>query len=111
MAHTTLENRFFYSCSWTGLITGALTQNDSEPKSIQFCGLVSSDEASWQTELLGKAEVNQRLLPRYSKNMREFLTCSILSECLMFCCAQVTRVINKGDIFVISLDRTRNVLC
>lgn len=48
MAHTTLENRFFF-CSWTGLITDALTQNDSEPKSIQFCGLVSSDEASWQT--------------------------------------------------------------
>lgn len=62
-------------------------------------------------ELLGKAEVNQRLLHRYSKNIREILTDSILAECLMFCCSQVTHVINKVDIFVISLDRTRNVLC
>lgn len=48
---------------------------------------------------------------RDTEKTLEILTYSILSKCLMFCCSQVTRVINKVDVFVISLDRTTNVLC
>lgn len=66
MAHTTLEDGFF-SCSWPRLITDALTQNDSEPKSMQWCGLVLSDWAFWQTRTTWEVRSESKTITEIQK--------------------------------------------